>query len=35
MLAPFMVELLDRADLKRDDIGLFEVNEAFAAQALA
>ena len=27
--------MLDRADLKIDDIDLFEVNEAFAAQALA
>jgi acetyl-CoA acetyltransferase len=30
-----MVELLERADLKCDDIGLFEVNEAFAARTLA
>ena len=27
--------MLERADLKIDDIDLFEVNEAFAAQALA
>src|SRR5207342_1246899 len=32
---PAVRKVLDRADLKVDDIDLFEVNEAFAAQALA
>jgi len=32
---PAVVAVLERADLKIDDIDLFEVNEAFAAQALA
>jgi acetyl-CoA C-acetyltransferase len=32
---PAVRKLLERADLKLDDIDLFEVNEAFAAQALA
>jgi acetyl-CoA acetyltransferase len=33
--APAMRKLLDRAGLSFDDIDLFEVNEAFAAQYLA
>ena len=32
---PAVRKVLERADLKLDDIDLFEVNEAFAAQALA
>jgi acetyl-CoA C-acetyltransferase len=32
---PAVRKVLERADLKPDDIDLFEVNEAFAAQALA
>jgi acetyl-CoA C-acetyltransferase len=32
---PAVHKVLDRAGLKLDEIGLFEVNEAFAAQALA
>jgi acetyl-CoA C-acetyltransferase len=32
---PAVRKVLERADLKVDDIDLFEVNEAFAAQALA
>ena len=32
---PAVRRVLDRADLKLDEIDLFEVNEAFAAQALA
>ena len=32
---PAVRKVLERADLKIDDIDLFEVNEAFAAQALA
>jgi acetyl-CoA C-acetyltransferase len=32
---PAVRAVLDRADLKIDDIDVFEVNEAFAAQALA
>ncbi len=32
---PAVRKVLERADLKCDDIDLFEVNEAFAAQALA
>jgi acetyl-CoA C-acetyltransferase len=32
---PAVRSVLERADLKIDDIDLFEVNEAFAAQALA
>jgi acetyl-CoA C-acetyltransferase len=32
---PAVRKVLDRAGLKLDEIGLFEVNEAFAAQALA
>lgn len=32
---PAVRKVLDRADLKLDDIDVFEVNEAFAAQALA
>ena len=32
---PAVRKVLDRAGLKLDEIDLFEVNEAFAAQALA
>ena len=32
---PAVRKVLDRAGLKLDDIDVFEVNEAFAAQALA
>jgi acetyl-CoA C-acetyltransferase len=32
---PAVRKVLDRAGLKMDDIGLFELNEAFAAQSLA
>ena len=32
---PAVHQVLDRAGMKIDDIDLFEVNEAFAAQALA
>ncbi len=32
---PAVRKVLERADLRLDDIDLFEVNEAFAAQALA
>ena len=32
---PAVRKVLERAELKLDDIDLFEVNEAFAAQALA
>jgi acetyl-CoA C-acetyltransferase len=32
---PAVRTVLERADLKVDDIDVFEVNEAFAAQALA
>ena len=33
--APSIKEALERAKLKLDDIGLFEINEAFACQVLA
>lgn len=33
--APAIREVLKRADMKLDDIGLFEINEAFACQVLA
>src|SRR6202023_3034902 len=32
---PAVLKVLDRADMKLDEIDVFEVNEAFAAQALA
>jgi acetyl-CoA C-acetyltransferase len=32
---PAVRQVLERAEMKLDDIDLFEVNEAFAAQALA
>jgi len=32
---PAVRKVLDRADMKLDEIDIFEVNEAFAAQALA
>ena len=33
--APAIQQVLKRADMKLDDIGLFEINEAFACQVLA
>jgi acetyl-CoA acyltransferase len=33
--APAILEVLKRANMRLDDIGLFEVNEAFACQVLA